>query len=203
MWGKIAGYGVVGLLAVALVAGTVYILVRPTEVQAGQGPVGRQGQGVARQAELDRSGDVGGYGRSGAGQGRGSTAAENGGGAQGRGQGSRAGGGAGEGAESGEGVGLEHPAETWMAVSGTVVAYGDGLTIQTAEGEITVETGPSWYWDEHGIALEAGDEVVLYGFYEGDDFELGAIEDVTSGERVALRDDTGRPLWAGRGRWDR
>ena len=42
---------------------------------------------------------------------------------------------------------------------------------------------------------------MLYGFYEGDDFEIGAIEDVTSGERVTLRDDTGRPLWAGRGRW--
>jgi hypothetical protein len=198
MWGKIAGYGVVGLLAVALVAGTVYILVRPAEVRAGQGSVGRQGQ-----AELNGGGDVGGYGRGGAGRGQGSTAAERGGGAQGRGQESRAGGGPGDGVETGEGVGLEHPSETWITVSGTVVSYDDSLTIQTVEGEMTVETGPSWYWDEYGIELEAGDEVVLHGFYDGDDFEIGAIEEVDSGEQVTLRDDTGRPLWAGRGRWGR
>jgi hypothetical protein len=164
MWKKILSYGVVGLLAVALVAGTVYILQRPAEVQAGQGPLGRQGQTEA------------GY---------------------------QSGGGRAEAVATGDGFGLEHPADTWIPVSGTVVATDDGLTIETAEGEMALETGPTWYWDENGIGLEAGDDVVLYGFYEGDDFEIGGIENLTSGETVRLRDDTGRPLWAGRGRWGR
>ena len=102
---------------------------------------------------------------------------------------------------AGDGAGLEHPAGTWVAVSGTVVAVDDDLTIQTAEGEMAVETGPSWYWDEHGIGLDAGDEVVLHGFYDGEEFEVGAIENLTGGETADLRDETGRPLWAGRGRW--
>jgi len=42
---KVLSYGVVGLLAVALLAGTVYILLSPTEAQAGQGSTGGQGQG--------------------------------------------------------------------------------------------------------------------------------------------------------------
>jgi hypothetical protein len=42
---KVLSYGVVGLLAVALLAGTVYILLNPTEAQAGQGSTGGQGRG--------------------------------------------------------------------------------------------------------------------------------------------------------------
>lgn len=187
MWKKILSYGVVGLLAVALVAGTVYILQRPAEVQAGQGPLGRQGQ-----TEAGYQSGAGNNGRDGAGSGRGAQRQE-----------SRAGGGRAEAVATGDGFGLEHPADTWIPVSGTVVATDDGLTIETAEGEMALETGPTWYWDENGIGLEAGDDVVLYGFYEGDDFEIGGIENLTSGETVRLRDDTGRPLWAGRGRWGR
>jgi hypothetical protein len=82
-----------------------------------------------------------------------------------------------------------------------VIAFEDELAVETAEGEVEVGTGPAWFWDENGIALNAGDEVVLHGFYEGDEFELGAIENVTTGEALTLRDETGRPLWAGRGRW--
>ena len=117
----------------------------------------------------------------------------NGGGGNGRGQGAG-------GALTGEGTGLENPAETWTTVSGTVIAFEDELLVETAEGELEVGTGPAWFWDENGIALNPGDEVVLHGFYEGDEFELGAIENAT-GEALTLRDETGRPLWAGRGRW--
>ena len=148
---KILGYGVVGVLAVALVAGMVYILVRPAEVQAGQGPLGGQGQGRAAAVE------------SGAGN-RGSGAAASGGNAYGRqagdqdceplgdggqgyrgGQGSGVGGGRGSAAgvgsgggrgqaeAAGDGVGLENPAGTWVAVTGTVVAFDDHLIVRTWE----------------------------------------------------------------------
>ena len=215
---KMLVYGVVGLLAVALVVGTMYILLRPAEVQAGQGPIGGQGQGRVTAVEPGtgyRSGEAvkggaGAGGRGGVAQGggvagngggaQGGGVAGNGGGANGRSQGGN-GGGRADAVPAGDGVGLDHPADTWIAVSGTVVAFDDDLTVQTAEGEMVFETGPDWYWDANGIALEAGDEVVLQGFYDGDDFEIGAIENVTTGEALAMRDETGRPLWAGRGRW--
>ena len=41
---QVLSYGVVGLLAVALLAGTGYILLSPTEAQAERGPLGGQGQ---------------------------------------------------------------------------------------------------------------------------------------------------------------
>ena len=216
---KILGYGVVGVLAVALVAGMVYILVRPAEVQAGQGPLGGQGQGRGAAVE------------SGTGN-RGSGAAGSGGNAYGRqagdqdceplgdggqgyrgGQGSGVGGGRGSAAGvgsgggrgqaevAGDGVGLENPAGTWVAVTGTVVAFDDHLIVRTTEGDVEVGTGPEWYWEESGFVLNAGDEVELHGFYEGDEFELGWIKNVTTDETLDLRDETGRPLWAGRGRW--
>ena len=201
------GYGVVSLLAVALVAGTVYILLRPAEAQAGRGPLGGQGQGRAAEAQAGtgyRGGGAmepggGGNSRGQAAQGQG--ARGNGGGAYGRGQGSGAGGGRGATVGASDGAGLENPAETWSTVSGTVVAFDDDLIVRTAEGDVEVGTGPEWYWDENGIGLNAGDEVVLRGFYEGDEFELGAIENTTTGKSIEMRDETGRPLWAGRGRW--
>jgi hypothetical protein len=233
---KVLSYGVVGLLAVSLVAGTVYILVRPAEAQAERGPVGGQGQGRGSAGEaagvgqgaygqgagqrasgrgsggqgLGSAGSGGGLGN-GAGN-RGGEAAGPGGGGNGRGggqgQGAAGKGGTGNGRGqgaggvlTGEGTGLENPADTWITVSGTVVAFEDELSVETAEGEVEVGTGPAWFWDENGIALNAGDELVLYGFYEGDEFELGAIENVTTGEALTLRDEAGRPLWAGRGRF--
>jgi hypothetical protein len=41
---------------------------------------------------------------------------------------------------------------------------------------------------------------MLVGFYEGDDFEVGQIDNATNGQTVLVRDENGRPLWAGRGR---
>ena len=196
---KVVGYGVVGLLAVALVAGVVTILARPAEVQAGQGPLGGQGQGRAGTVEPGTGYRGGGYGRDQAGQGR--EAAGNGGGGYGRGQGFRAGGGRGGAVGAGDGVGLDHPADTWIAVSGTVVAFDGELTVETGEGEMVIHLGATWYWDANGIALNVGDEVEVRGFYDGDEFEIGWIKNVTTDEEIAMRDETGRPLWAGRGRW--
>jgi hypothetical protein len=204
---KVVGYGVVGLLAVALVAGVVYILARPAEVQAGQGPLGGQGQGRAGTVEPGTGYYGGGaaglgegsYGRGQAGQGRGAAGnAGNGGGGYGRGQGAQAGSGS---AGVGDGVGLDHPADTWIPVSGTVVAFDGDLAVETGEGEMVIHMGATWYWDANGIALNVGDKVEVRGFYDGDEFEAGWIKNVTTGAEIAMRDETGRPLWAGRGRW--
>jgi len=202
---KVLGYGVVGLLAVALVGGMVYILARPVEAEAQteRGPLGGQGQGRAAAVEPGtgyRGGGTAGVGDQGSGrgqqgEGRGSGGSGgNGGGTYGNGQGFGGGGNDRGGAEgAGDGVGLDHPAETWITVRGTVVAFDDDLVIETAEGEMVLHVGPSWYWDENGIALGAGDEVELTGFYDGEEFEIGWIENVTAGEDLQVRDETGRP----------
>jgi hypothetical protein len=86
-------------------------------------------------------------------------------------------------------------------VSGEVIALADGeLTVETADGELVVHLGPEWYWDAEGIALDTGDEVELTGFFERDEFEVAGVKNSTTGESVILRDESGRPMWAGRGR---
>jgi hypothetical protein len=76
----------------------------------------------------------------------------------------------------------------------------DELTVQTEDGPVIVHLGPEWYWNEHGIVLQQEGAVEVSGFYEGDAFEGAEIKNLNTGETVTLRDTTGRPLWAGRGR---
>jgi hypothetical protein len=42
--------------------------------------------------------------------------------------------------------------------------------------------------------------VQLTGFYEEADFEIQALHNLASGQSLALREQNGRPLWAGGGR---
>ena len=100
--------------------------------------------------------------------------------------------------------------EEWLTLQGTVVSVDvDTLVVQTASGEqVTMENRPWWFAQEQGFSARVGDQVTLVGFYEGDDpstssghrFEVGQIDDVTNGQTVFIRDENGRPLWAGRGR---
>ena len=86
-------------------------------------------------------------------------------------------------------------------VEGTVIALDDSLSIETSEGTMDLHLGPEWYWEAEGISLAAGDTVAVSGFYEGDAFEVGRLDNLTTNESVTLRDESGRPMWAGRGRW--
>jgi hypothetical protein len=92
--------------------------------------------------------------------------------------------------------------EAWLTVQGAVVEVGaDALVVQAVGGEqVAVENRAWWFAQEGGFSAQVGDEVTLVGFYEGDDFEVGRIDDVTTGQTVLVRDENGRPLWAGRGR---
>jgi hypothetical protein len=92
--------------------------------------------------------------------------------------------------------------EEWLTLQGTVVsADADALVVQTVSGEqVTIENRPWWFAQEQGFSAQVGDQVTLIGFYEGDDLEVGQIDDITSGQTVPVRDENGRPLWAGRGR---
>jgi hypothetical protein len=92
--------------------------------------------------------------------------------------------------------------DEWLTLTGPVVsADSNALIVLTDDGqEITVENRPWWFAQDQGFATEAGNEVTLVGFYEGEEFETGQIIDKTSGKAVLIREESGRPLWAGRGR---
>lgn len=107
----------------------------------------------------------------------------------------------GSGLDTGTGIGLAQVDE-WLTFEGTVSSAGeDALVVETTAGEqITIENRPWWFAQEQGFTAAVGDMVTLTGFYEDGTVEVGQISDTTTGQGVELRDETGRPMWAGRGR---
>jgi hypothetical protein len=93
-------------------------------------------------------------------------------------------------------------AEEWLVVTGTVVSVADDLVeIKTDAGEvIPFEGRPLSFAAEQGFALKMGDTVTLGGFDEDGEFKIGQVTNVNGGATVVLRDASGRPGWAGRGR---
>jgi hypothetical protein len=92
--------------------------------------------------------------------------------------------------------------DTWLQIQGTVVSVdADILIVRTADGtQVSVENRSWWFAQEQGFSAQIGDEITLTGFYEDEAFEVGRIDDATTGQTVLLRDEDGRPMWAGRGR---
>jgi hypothetical protein len=90
----------------------------------------------------------------------------------------------------------------WAEISGVVVSADEtALIVQTADGATVEIINRPWSFAvSQGFMAEASDQVTVTGFYEGDTFEAAQISDATSGESVSIRDDSGRPLWAGGGR---
>lgn len=83
-----------------------------------------------------------------------------------------------------------------MDIPGRVV-----LTLKTAKETIPVYVGPEWYVKQQEVKLVAGDQVEVKGSRVAMDGKPYIIPNyVKKGDRVLqLRDDTGLPLWAGRG----
>jgi len=90
----------------------------------------------------------------------------------------------------------------WAVLQGTVASVDeDALTVRLLSGEQIVVVGRAWsFAQEQGFGPQVGDQVTLAGFFKGEEFEVGRIENLTAGQIVALRDPDGRPQWAGRGR---
>lgn len=109
----------------------------------------------------------------------------------------------GRGLGSGSGAGTgEAEVETWLTLQGSVSrADPDALVVQLGGDEqVVLENRPWSFAQELGFAAEAGDSVSLTGFYEEDSLEVGTITNLRTGQEVQLREESGRPLWAGRGR---
>ena len=93
--------------------------------------------------------------------------------------------------------------ETWDALQGIVVqapAAGVDMVVVTEGGEeVTVGTGPG-YMEAQGFTLQAGETVLVQGYWEDGEFKAAQITRMGDGEAIALRDAGGRPAWAGAGR---
>lgn len=100
------------------------------------------------------------------------------------------------------GGGAEHGTAEWDAIDGIVESVGAEEMVVRADGgeAVTVEGMPWSYVRGMGFPCAAGDAVTLRGFVEDGEFKAAEIENRTAGERVTLRDESGRPMWAGQGR---
>ena len=94
--------------------------------------------------------------------------------------------------------------DSWLELAGTAVGVDDEeLLVELPTGEQLSVTGRPWRFAlENDFAAVAGDTLTLTGFYEADEFEVGAIANDSSGQAVQIREESGRPLWAGGGRRD-
>jgi hypothetical protein len=97
----------------------------------------------------------------------------------------------------------------WLEIEGTVMAADAyALVVQTDEGQELAVEGRAWsFSQEQGFLPQPGDKVILLGFYEDDPttstgqlFAVGRIKSTATGQAVQIREESGRPLWAGRGR---
>jgi len=121
-------------------------------------------------------------------------------GAQGNGGG---GAGLGQGNLSGDQAGIgQAQVDEWLTLDG-VASDVDGLAlvITAGDGQEVVLDGQPWrYLLEQSFQVSAGERVRLVGFYENGRFEAGEVVNLDTGQDVLVRDENGRPLWAGRGR---
>jgi hypothetical protein len=207
--------GVVSLLAIALIGGSAVILfgLKPVVGAAAQGgwrarlDMGQGGLVPVTQGDEWSPGSqfnaVGNRSSSGNGNGNGVGIGNNsvcldasctGSGATGRN-------GAGQGGTGASTRNARNPeAVEWENLIGEVVVVGNEITVKTTDGEVVVGLGQEQYRQDAGFAVALGDTVSIRGYLEDGEFKAGSIENMTTEESLALRLETGRPLWAGNGR---
>jgi hypothetical protein len=141
-------------------------------------------------------GEGGGNGQGGGGHGQG-------GGGQGQGGGGQAGYGddGSAGAPGQPATGLAQVSE-WVSVEGTVASVdSSALVVDLNDGHQFVVEGRPWQFaQEAGLSVKAEDQITVTGFYEDGEFKVGQIENASSGQSILIREESGRPLWAGHGR---
>ena len=159
-------------------AGQGYRGTQSNNTEAGQGYRGGQGYGA----------------RGGQGNGQGGQSNQGYGAGNGQGAGYRRGRGVGQGNGTGQAPVIE-----WITLTGTVKSVDETTLIvtTTTDQEISV-TNRAWsFAQEQGFTAQTGNQVTLTGFYDGDVFEAGYITNETTSQSVQLRDENGRPMWAG------
>jgi hypothetical protein len=178
--------GLALIMVGALVIGTIQVLTPPADEHGGaRGRVSRESTPTQEAQGLQN-------------QGRNYETRDSAQGTQGQGQGQGQRGG--KGRSGGQDGGQAAETMAWQTVEGTVIEVEE-LVVETADGQrVQVGLGPSHYREGLGFVLQVGDPVRVAGYYEGDEFKAGQVEVLDSGASIVLRDETGRPMWAGRGR---
>lgn len=82
--------------------------------------------------------------------------------------------------------------------TGTVSSLaGNGFTLALPGGEqMWVQLGQGRFWQNAGFSLALGDSLTVEGFYENGQFQAVTVSNA-AGQTLTLRDEMGRPLWAG------
>lgn len=90
-------------------------------------------------------------------------------------------------------------AQELLTINGVVNEVNDvHMLIEITDGTtLIVENRPWEYALQKGFMVKAGDQVQITGFLEGDEFEVIEIQNLTNNSQVVLRDENGRPGWAG------
>lgn len=78
---------------------------------------------------------------------------------------------------------------------GTLVQEGTEWTLRVSDKIYAIHLGPSEYRESNGYVLTDGAEATVKGFVYEQDVTVTTIE--TGGKVMTLRDETGRPAWAG------
>ncbi len=89
-----------------------------------------------------------------------------------------------------------------QTVSGVVSRVdASRLEVTLSDGRLIEVGGRAWQLAvAQSFTVNAGDSVTLHGFDENEVFQVSQIDNLQTGQTLSLRDATGRPLWAGRGR---
>lgn len=92
--------------------------------------------------------------------------------------------------------------QEWMTLQGKVIGVADDLIEIEAEAGTVIpfEGQPLRFALQQRFTAQVGDTVIVKGFEENGEFKIGQITNLSNGATVTLRDMTGRPGWAGRGR---
>jgi hypothetical protein len=92
-------------------------------------------------------------------------------------------------------------AEVKELTSRNGMRQGVGLMLKSGDKTVLVHLGPKFYIDQQAVKIAAGDTVEVTGVKAermGQDvFMAGQVK--KNGAVLKLRDETGRPLWAGTG----
>ena len=93
------------------------------------------------------------------------------------------------------------PEREWITLTGAVSSIlPRGMVVAASDGQHIEVARRTWrYALEQGFIAIVGEQVTLDGFYENGEFETACLTNLTNGQIVHLRDETGHPLWASGG----
>jgi hypothetical protein len=99
------------------------------------------------------------------------------------------------------GTGLAQVDEVYQITGAvTFVDADQSIVVDETGSQTVIENRAWWYALEDGFTAEVGDQVHLTGFYDEGVFEAIQLENLTQSITVQIREESGRPLWAGGGR---